>query len=821
MTTFKQYVYILIAAIGWLCAATSCSDEVMDMERPFVRYNADGSMNIAVSLEIPTMPTATTRAMDATPNYTELGLWLLVFETNSGNLLQVYRVPEETVKEVCGAHTGNNLVEFTAKLNPTDAEATIHLIATDQPDMADQLSRIGHENLLGTLRTTDDHEAYWARIPLDREILPSVEEPTTKEQENYDAIAAMLTHVIMLRNFGKISMVVGDGVSFTIDEMYLYNYSDCGSMTPYHDDADEPFVTFFEQTPSGVKAYTYADMKQKGYIGIMPAGTSITEGPKEWKRATATTDAEIYFYEQPFRAKNRAYVIIGGHRANGQTRYYKMDIGQKDDTSDYGEYVYYNLLRNFDYHITIIGVEDDGYGTLEEARNGIVSNNIDAAIELRNLTTLSDGNDIIRVNFINHVFTINNRNITVDLMGQYLEGLDDHTDQLRIKYESDGFLDITEQGMQDGWKTWHIAVKENANPADAGGVMQQTVVIYRGKKEDGTFGLYRIITFTLIDHFDMGRVDTYPGLWNDFESVPWDWSDHYREIGQDVNSPLTLFFELPQGLPESVFPLEFTIESNKQNIQNAYQGNAVVKTVPASQSLFFHDSRENVATARMQFVKTVTWLEYSTFSEDEANAGNNYIVRCRFLTTTDLAQDGIGDVDEDEGGRASTTILKVANLYFATKEDGFTRQSNTSDPTPQVWDFAESSATDGLIVNGSFTHSTDGYYTGNGTFEIKEYSYPASIERTARLIVTATDNAGRPLTKTIAVQAKAGSDSNQMTSTETTRVDDGSSNQQMFDIKVPATSETKLTVTITADTDIRFYKIEFYPRGTDDISAAP
>ena len=680
MKTVKQY-FSLFAAVTVLCAVSGCGKDFDPGEvRPAVSYNADGSMNVDICFEIPEH--TVTRTMGTMPGYGDLSLWVMVFETESGNLLQIYHTAG-VAGESCTEHTGNALVKFTATLNPTDREATVHLLATDQPDIAVQLGGsvngggLGNENQLSSIVTNSDHEAYWARIPLGVAILASDSESLDFDEEaakeNARQISEALSHVIMLRNFGKVTADVAANVSFYIDEMYLVNWSDRGSIAPY---LEKSFISFFTKDDK-VVGRKYDDIKETGYIGEPPAGTEIvSDQDKKWIRGGDSNTPEIYFYERPYRSESRSFVVLRGRRStNGPSLYYKIDLGKKDDNSNYGEFVYYNMLRNFDYHIVINAVGADGYLTLEDAKNGLVFNNIDASVETRNLNSISDGTDAIFVNFTSYVFSSSNMAVGATVQGQYIIPGGNETDELKIETDPNGFLDISAGVRQGDWKSWNVTVKNGVVPTST--PRQQTVIVYRGKKEDGTFGLYRVITFTLIDHFEIERMDTFPGLWENFEEVPWDWSDRAREIGQSVNSPMTLFFQLPQGLPEAVFPLEFVIESNRQNIQNAYQGNAVVQTVSAAKSLFWLDG--NVTTSRIQFVKTVTWQEYNE-TED------NYIVRCRFLTTTDLNQDGIGT--GQSGNSVSSSTLRVSNPYFRTTDDHFTRSTATSDPSPRLWNFS-------------------------------------------------------------------------------------------------------------------------------------
>lgn len=392
---------------------------------------------------------------------------------------------------------------------------------------------------------------------------------------------------------------------------------------------------------------------------------------------------------------------------------------------------------------------------------------------------------------------------------------------------------------------WTIGIKNGVELTST--AKQQTAYVYRGDKGNGTYGLYRVIKFTLISQFEIEHIDTYPGLWEDWETVPWDWSDDKREIGQGIDAPLTLFFELQEGLPESIFPLEFVIESSKQNIQNAYQGNAVVKTVPAAQSLFWNNGNGGVNTARIQFVKTVTWEDYNTVGTTESPATGSRIVRCRFLTTTDLAQDGIGGAGANG---ESTTTLKVSNPYFAIQKDGFTRNTETSDPSPRNWDFsspiwasvitdlsgahtqytASNNSTEGLIIfessnNATNRISSDKSTVGEDTYSYIQFNnnnnndyfkYPLTYSggnaRTLRIEVMCTNTNGVPTAPIVRSGGTAVNNTLTLKDIDTTT---SPYSTYVYEREI-AKSNNSVTADIyiyrTSGTATRFYKINVYPQ---------
>lgn len=835
-----RHLLVAMLATG---ALWSCTGDLPDGPRESVSWNEDGSMNVTIGIDIPGMNEAT-RALGSEPNYADLNLYVLVFDEETGNILQSQKVTSAKTENT--GHAGSPLMEFSAVFYATDNYATVHLVATNQENVSDQIGLIGNENQLRSITTTDGMEAYWARIPLGVRILSAED---AGHEENAAAIAEKLNHVVMLRNFGKITVEVAQNVGFVVDEMYLYNYADRGSVAPYlivstEDEATTAangFVQFFTESGSGAnKTLTPRDYRYIsgtiGHIGEPPAGTTIKRG--EIEKITSSTEngsPVLFFYERPFRSEDRLFVVLRGRRNGGAPSYYKVDMGKQDEQSDFGEFVYYNMLRNFDYHIIINEVTAEGYPSAEEAMNGMVYNNISASVETRSLLTISEGSQTISVNKTSHVFTMNTyQSGLFELQGYYRNGTANESAQLKlmVKDDPDGIIDIkSETAVQvngEAWRQWNIGIKTGVTPTNV--AKQATLVVYRGKVGDSSFGLYRTITVTLINYYTIQKIDTYPGLWESFDDAPWEWpEDHVtREVGQGVDAPLTLFFQLPQGLPEAIFPLEFTIESDRQNIQNAYQGNAAVKTVPPSQSLFWNSGPE-VSTARIQFVKNVTWQEYTSVEE-----GQNFVVRCRFLTITDLAQDGIGNT---QGGQSSSkTTLRVANAYFNMNYDEFERNTATSDPSPRFIDFSSTEWSAILTDLNSETRTRyqnillfDGLYlteaaartvtSGNadGVSYIRfsnnndAFSYPLTYSgdhvRELRIEVMSANDAGAPAAPLVT----AGN----LTLTTETLDDTEPFKTYVYTARINNRNQAvtaDITIKRPAGTVMRFYRINIYPQ---------
>ena len=749
MTRFFTYLHPSLAVRTAVVLLVACTREDMQLSHDYgrmngsVAFNDDGTLGFTLGMEIPGMAAASTRALGAEPDYGNLDLYLLVFDESEGLVQYADLTPERINGQTDNRHGHQALVTYKLSLEPTENPATVHLIATNQPDFKQQIGYGTEERLISSLYTyrNEDgtaNEAYWQRIVLGSNI-PSAEQADPKNVNESDpnkryseeaarkaeAIAEKMRHVPMIRNFCRVSVDNFATDQFTLTGIFVLNTSDCGTVAPYvaGNEPEHRFVDYFKEESDRYEIKSYAEISAQNHIGTLPAGVQIINKLADVSAAEDKTSVRtdpVYFYERPARVNSteRTYVILRGlYKDPGgdeRTSYYKVDLGRILPDDVIGLFEYYNLLRGFDYNIRLNHVDSFGFATMEEAARGPVFNNFAASVEARTMTNISDGADMIAVNFTTFVFTYPKQ--TVDLEAQYRTSVSNGTGGvienglLHIKWEEGDVINTIEEPYTPGdvWNTYVVHGNEDEN-AFSDVLKQQTVYVYRGNRsapgEPVDYGLYRVINFYLRNPWSFEHMDTFPGLWTDMKdeddrTFEWDWSEERRQVDPFINAELTLFFELPPGLPQAIFPLDFIIESDRQNIQNAYEGNAVVQSVRYDQSLFYNDPTlkdkdGNVkppSTSRIQYVKTVTWENYNGEYSDEEFGTGTFLVRCRFRTITDLRDDNVGT--SDDGSLRSVTTLRVYNPYFGRlvdgdwktyHEDGFIRAIIDE----IVWDFSD------------------------------------------------------------------------------------------------------------------------------------
>ena len=462
---------------------------------------------------------------------------------------------------------------------------------------------------------------------------------------------------------------------------------------------------------------------------------SIRQNPDD--NASWAADFELngnmlskYMFERSLQEENKTFVIVKGHYGADLTpKYFKLDIGtifkgseNPDPNSAYGYFETFQLIRNISYDITILKVAPNiGHNSVQGALGAPPANNISACIETRPLERIEDGIDRMQVNNTTYVIVDDDEGNPVpssaDLKWLYEMDYYDpsgtmtyRSDEVKWNYpgyelkfeggvDPDGIIESWGDGntttptfspyqAKDYGSNWRGFEVKFSKPDNV--TRQKTIRFYR------PYGLSRDVTFIMHKRWEFvnhnpskypNNVEVFPGAYSFLSgTMPFETIDELREalqydgyqdgtnvVGSQRGAQMTVMFELPENLPEAIFPLDFKIGANRQNIENAYVGNAVATWGP---SMF--EDEDPVGVRRIQFVKTVTWDEYN----------QHRVVCARFLTTTDVLYDLTTEPSVNDNTVAITKV-KVENPYFTLGYDEFERQAHQDviDPTRTEFDW--------------------------------------------------------------------------------------------------------------------------------------
>lgn len=648
----KDYIsYMFVAGVAMLA---SCSQEAVIPDTPEENQTVGVGQPFTLtgSITVPEMETASTRTLGETPGR-NLKLTILEFDkgadATSSFLENIYQA---TIIDATTAVANGVEVKFQVTLNATNRPRTLHFMLANDYVSCNYGSEAA---VIPTIYSTD--EAYWNKVELDNGYVENLGADGTGTLS--DEAKAKLTNIPMIRNFAKISI---ENKATDVFELYgfeLVSIPRSGTIAPYNETTQS--VPQLLNADNQMLTYSAA---HNVYPGIMPANVTFANSEAEVKAMNnfthTNTTANVlwsrnarYFFEHPFNSLNYTYMIVQGrYHAPGvqnptnRIDYYKIDLGVTNPET--GMFEFYDLLRNFNFNVVINSVIAPGAATPALAVDGQVYNNISASVETSAMPNVSDGENMLFVNNTSFVFTTTTpetflyRYMTDVTGSRNPDNSKVFTHDLAVgsviqSYEESTYTD--ESGTE--WK----AIKITPNtPTDITQTQSFTVI-------DGQ-GLGRTINLTLHNPWNITNANVYAGHSDERPGT-----ETLNVVSSATGAEFTVYFNLPDDLTAGMFPLQFQLEANPQNMENNPIGTLVVSTGP---SLF------DESVTAISYIKTVSWKEYNyMYKGDGSNEVNtnrrntNHLVRCRFRTIT---------------AASGTATIKIHNPYFYDQEITITRR---------------------------------------------------------------------------------------------------------------------------------------------------
>lgn len=636
--------------------ATSCSDDIAtEGNQPLSPESSD----MTLSVVIPDLIVQQTRTFDN--GHLASSMKLTVFEfalgTDATNTFptRTYQA-ESTITGDASSSDGIAVTYKIPNLVKTNSPRVLHFVVTD-----DYLTiPYGSEAaVFSALSVSNQTRAYWGRVEFPQGYARVTDQSSTgvvTDMTFTDEAKAKFQNIPLIRNFACVSMQNNVAeTAFRLQGFRIINEPVSGTVAPYNV-AKKAFASLLNG--NSMKSF---DEIAADYQGIMPPDVNITnqeESARLWSANDFST-ATKYLYEHPFESTRRTYVIVCGYY-NGSTEpsYYKIDLGKKKvgdaNDPDNGMFEYYaGIIRNINYAITITDVSASGYASVSDAINGVTFNNISADVDTRNMLNISDGSNMIAVN--KTAFVITDKQ-PFDFYYQYTSGLGNE------KGNANSQIDYAAGGLKTG------NVIESFTPpveVDLQGEKWMKVTITPteivggdGKRQQfwikDNNGLGREITLFSRIPYDYSNIVVYPGEDNEYTAT----TAGKGTVSPQATQPFTVYFNLPAGMPEEIFPLEFVLESNRQNMENNPIG-----TLAVTMGETFFPTTQSYVEPQIKYVKTVSYLEYrykyleGTNNVDLDTPNPDHLVRCRFRTINSLA-------NLPGNPAQTTTYVVVYNDYF-------------------------------------------------------------------------------------------------------------------------------------------------------------
>lgn len=577
---------------------------------------------------------------------------------------------------------------FTATLAMTESERSIHFIGNG-PSTLD----FGYDTaVLPVLMSTAGEKAYWQMITLEHGIRAKKEKKTIdgKIVEVYvdadgnalpegattgyvptDETAGAFQEIALVRNWAKVEVDAlhssdpEQESNFWPISMAVVNKPSKGTIVPYSKETGG-FVKDYQ-----LRSFTNLSETYK-YPGNLPSSTQFDntippadafepDGDGKFGEGVAPVSANsaVFLYERPAPSSSiqPTYVIIYGTfkdpdqlAANpsyeGVKCYYKVDLvdTKKDQDTGIWSTNYFPVYRNFKYKITINKILSEGQTTPALAALSAGSADVSADVNTSNVSEISDGSARLHVSpwVANTITSEHNADNPLRVLSVYFsKAIGDNptgTVSAGILEMEDGSEDIlynvklADEPDENGFRALSFC---NKKPDKL--IRTQKIRVTGTYEENGTVNrLYRDIVITVQGEQPLKVRCLKPYL------------------AKSKGTEQTVQFMIPDGLMQSMFPLDFTIEAEDMTLtpDNSKPNNNL--PVISGKSISDHDGY--AGKTAFQFRKTITWDDYvklTSYVDSEESSWR--VVNCYFKTNRAV----------------SATTVWVYNEYFTKASDFF------------------------------------------------------------------------------------------------------------------------------------------------------
>lgn len=454
-----------------------------------------------------------------------------------------------------------------------------------------------------------------------------------------DETEAAFQGIPLIRNWAKMVLSADAESNFTPIAFSAVNVPSRGAMAPYS--ASTGFIADYQS-----RSFPYLEDTVK-YPGNLPSGTTFdatipdkTSFTYFQSHASQLTPNEgvananggaVYMYERPAPTASipPSYVIIYGHYYNPDDPdsegdyFYKVDLMENKRVSQEGEADkwnarYYPIYRNFKYQIVVKKILSQGHATPAAAAASAGSADVSADVTTSHLSDISDGVGRLHVSpWMAKTFTrehsldnpltelsvffsknasgepdMSASSVTLELLPPE-DGGPDIIDNLSIRAPYDPSQHENPDYKMKGWRQITMTT------AAPGRTVRSQSIRVTGTHEYGR--LYRDITITVQPVQPMTVVCGE------------------ERIAAFKNTSQSVYVSIPDGLVESMFPLEFVVEPQDRTLSpdNSKPDNNL--PVVAGVSISEDDGYAGKNT--FQYIKTLSWEEYlglpRTEDEDE------------------------------------------------------------------------------------------------------------------------------------------------------------------------------------------------------------
>ena len=438
-----------------------------------------------------------------------------------------------------------------------------------------------------------------------------------------------LNKVPLVRNWAKISIVADDPEqsNFTPISFAIVNVPTKGTIAPLWK-GNMGSLMFVEDYQDQTFERLSGELK---YPASLPDEAIFDETIPDLDHFISAA-AAAFLYERPVpnEALKSTFVIVYGRFKDGNNYFYKVDLAD-------GGY-YYPIYRNFNYQIHITRIGSKGFSTPQGAAESVGGVDISSEVSTSHLGDISDGiaqlsvrpwmsrsfymqqidNNILSVKLLDDITTSPphvNQNYRDSLFNSQpvTKNIDGHTVYLVSKLVgNDNPVTLEILPVEDGLGNV-ITDAFIAHPPVTGGDQSTAWIdgwrqIYFSTVAPESGMQPRTQTLRIKSSFiegDVPRVFFRDVLITVLPRQQMKVSCLKPELENVIGAEQTLTILIPEGLPQSMFPLDFTIEPEAMSLMPKTGSNMPV--------VYGHTIAVPVvekATGTFQFIRSLTYEEY-------------------------------------------------------------------------------------------------------------------------------------------------------------------------------------------------------------------
>ncbi len=401
-----------------------------------------------------------------------------------------------------------------------------------------------------------------------------------------DATELAFQGIPLIRNWAKIVLSASEDSFFTPISLAVVNVPSRGSMAPYS--ASTGFIDLYQD-----RSFVYLEDEVQ-YPGNLPSGTTFDDtipeaadfeyfkthpGQAGLHNGVANANGgAVYLYERP--APNSAipptYVIIYGHYRNPDELeregdyFYKVDLMENKLVETIGdeehwEARYYPIYRNFKYQILVKKILSQGQATPAAAAASAGSADVSADVTTSHLSDISDGVGRLNVTpWMAKTFTREHGidNPVTELAAYFIKSSEAGPDMSASTVTVE--LLPTEDGGPDIIGNLSIAPPYDPSQHDDPDVSRKgwRAITFTTPPPGRTV---RTQTIRVTGRHDYGRL--YRDVIVTIQPVqPMMVTCAEERIAAEKYTPQSVVVSIPDGLVESMFPLEFIVEPQDQSL---------------------------------------------------------------------------------------------------------------------------------------------------------------------------------------------------------------------------------------------------------------